>query len=245
MENLGAQLELDFGMLTVEQQDRVDRFKSSSNRDAIRRTDSEKNIQELLLSGGFQEGIDFVNNFKCEKVTEIRSFGHGDEEFEAEVTFTKATGGCSLITDYFNSSKNELTIRMCSVSREGDKLECSYITSQYRAYKPSSLLTKLKLYNERQKSEFEIANKTKVILDYTVEKYKKLFPNAEVTVGIDHNRFNNYKSFPIVKVEFKSESSISFRLGWEKDNEYIHKKFDAVANNMNAIEMLNMFNNQK
>jgi hypothetical protein len=245
MENLGAQLELDFGMLTVEQQDRVDRFKSSSNKDAIRSTESVKHIQELLLSGGFQEGIDFENNFKCEKVTEIRSFGYGENEFEAEVTFTQSLGCCYLITDYFNSQKNEMTVRKCSVSREGDKLECISITSQYRAYKPSSLLTKLKLYNERQKSEFEIANKTKVILDYTVEKYKKLFPNAEVTVGTDYNRFDSFKSFPIVKVEFKSESSISFRLGWEKDNEYIHKKFDAVANNMNAIETLNMFNNQK
>ena len=245
MSNQVKQLELDFGMLTVNQQDRVDRFKSASNKDAIRRTESVKHIQELLLSGDFQEGIDFVNNFKCEKVTEIRSFGYGDEEFEAEVTFTKATGGCFLIVDQFKSQKNEMVVKKFSVNCEGDKLECSYITSQYRAYKPSSLLTKLKLYNERQKSEFEIANKTKVILDYTVEKYKKLFPNAEVTVGTNHNRFNNYKSFPIVKVEFKSESSISFRLGWEKDNEYIHKKFDAVANNMNAIETLNMFNTQK
>jgi hypothetical protein len=64
MMNQVKQLELDFGMLTVEQQDRVDRFKSSSVNRYIRRTESIKNIQELLLSGGFQEGIDFVNDFK-------------------------------------------------------------------------------------------------------------------------------------------------------------------------------------
>ena len=245
MENLGTQLELDFGMLTVEQQDRVDRFKSSSNNDALRRIRESKNIQELLLSGGFQEGIDFVNNFKCEKVTETRSFGYRDDEFESEVTFTKATGGCSLIVNQFNSQENKMVIKKFSVNCEGDKLECSYITSQYRAYKPSSLLVKLKEYNERQKSKFEIANKTKVILDYTVEKYKNLFPDAVVTTGTDYFRGGSYKSFPIVKVEFKSGSYISFKLGWEKDNEYIHEKFDAVANNMNAIEMLNVFNNQK
>ena len=147
MSNQVKQLELDFGMLTVEQQERVDRFVSSSKTDAIKRTESVKNIQELLISGGFQEGINFINDFKCETVTELRSFGYGDDEFEAEVTFTNTTGGCSLITDYFNSQKNEMTIRKCGVSRDGDKLECSYITPQYRAYKPTSLFSKLQDYN--------------------------------------------------------------------------------------------------
>jgi|TARA_R110002167_G_C12568411_1_gene642379 hypothetical protein len=244
MSNQVKQLELDFGMLTVNQQIRVDSFKREQEGNVVRRTREIKKTQELLLSGGFQEGIDFVNDFKCETVTKTISLGYGDGRFEVEVTSIQALGGCSLITDYFNLSKNEMTISKNNVISEGDKLECTTITSQYRAYKPSSLLTKLKLYNEGQKSEFEKTNKTKVILDYTVEKYKKLFPNAEVTAGTDYNRINNYKSFPIVKIEFESKSSISFRLGWEKDNEYIHKKFDAVVNNMGAIEMLNMFNIQ-
>lgn len=247
MSNQVKQLELDFGMLTVAQQDRVDQFKSSSNSDAIRRTESARSIQELLLSGGFQEGIDFVNDFKCEKVTEVRSFGYGDDEFEAEVTFTGATGGCSLITDYFNSSKNELTIRMCSVSREGDKLECSYITPQYRAYKPSTLFSKLQDYNTGQKNKHVYANKTKLILNHTLDKYKKLFPNAIVTEGKDYykSRNYNYTEFPIVYVNFDSGSYVSFRLGSEIDKEYTHKKFDAVTSQMSAMDLLKMFNNQE
>jgi hypothetical protein len=246
MKNLGTQLELDFGMLTVEQQDRVDHFKSSSNSDAIRRTKDIKITQELLLSGGFQEGIDFVNNFKCEKVTETRSFGYGDDEFEAEVTFIQALGCCSLITDYFDSQKNEMVIRKCSVSVEGDKLKCSSITPQYRAYKPSTLFSKLQDYNINQKNKFEHANKTKSILNHTIEKYKTMYPNADVTAGTDYNRQRSgYNSFPIVIVSFESGSYIQFRLGYEKDNEYVHRKFDAVANNMSVIEMLDMFNSQK
>jgi hypothetical protein len=183
MSNQVKQLELDFGILTVAQQETVDRFVSSSKTDAIKRTENIRNTQELLLSGGFQEGIDFVNNFECEKVTEFRSFGYGENEFKAEVTFTQALGCCSLITDYFNSQKNEMVIRKCSVSREGDKLECSTVTSQYRAYKPTSLLTKLQEYNVSQLYKFNAANKQKGILDYTVDKYKKLFPNATVEAG--------------------------------------------------------------
>ena len=242
-----SQLELDLGMLTVAQQDRVNRFKSSSNSDAIRRTESVKHTQELLLSGGFQEGIHFVNDFKCETITEFRSFGYGENEFKAEVTFTQALGCCSLITDYFNSSKNEITVRKCSVSREGDKLECSTITSQYRAYKPATLLKKLGEYNAEQKDKFAYANKTKAILNYTIDKYKKLFPNATVEEGKDYykGRNYNYTEFPIVYVKFDSGSYVSFRLGSEIDKEYTHKKFDRVATDMSIEDTLKMFNNQE
>jgi hypothetical protein len=246
MSNQVKQLELDFGILTVAQQETVDRFVSSSKTDAIKRTENIRNTQELLLSGGFQEGIDFVNNFECEKVTEFRSFGYGENEFKAEVTFTQALGCCSLITDYFNSQKNEMVIRKCSVSREGDKLECSTVTSQYRAYKPTSLLTKLQEYNVSQLYKFNAANKQKGILDYTVDKYKKLFPNATVEAGTDYYKVRNYNytEFPIVIVKFDSGSYVSFQLGNEIDKEYLHKKFDAVASKMTTAEILNIFNNQ-
>ena len=246
MSNQVIQLELDFGMLTVAQQETVDRFVSSSKTDAIKRTENIRNTQELLLSGGFQEGIDFVNNFECEKVTEFRSFGYGENEFKAEVTFTQALGCCSLITDYFNSQKNEMVIRKCSVSREGDKLECSTVTSQYRAYKPTSLLTKLQEYNVSQLYKFNDANKQKGILDYTVDKYKTLFPNAKVSVGSDYSKSrNDYTQFPIVYVNFESGSWVSFRIGYEIDQEYTHKKFDAIASQMSTMDLLKMFNNQK
>ena len=247
MSNQVEQLELDFGMLTVEQQERVDRFVSSSKTDAIKRTENIRNIQELLLSGGFQEGIDFVNDFKCEKVTEFRSFGYGENEFKAEVTFTQALGCCYLITDYFNSQRNKMVISKNSVSSEGDKLECTTITSQYRAYKPTSLFSKLQDYNTDQKNKHAYANKTKSILNHTIDKYKKLFPNATVEEGMDYykSRNYNYTEFPIVYVKFDSGSYVSFQLGSEIDKEYTHKKFDRVATDMSIEDTLKMFNNQE
>jgi hypothetical protein len=94
--------------------------------------------------------------------------------------------------------------------------------------------------------KFNDANKQKGILDYTVDKYKTLFPNAKVSVGNDYDKNrHNYTSFPIVIVNFESGSWVSFRIGSEIDKEYTHKKFDAVASQMSTMDLLKMFNNQE
>ena len=74
MSNQVKQLELDFGMLTVDQQERVDLFKRNQESSCNGRVASIKHTQELLLSGGFQEGIHFVNDFECKTITEFKSF---------------------------------------------------------------------------------------------------------------------------------------------------------------------------
>jgi hypothetical protein len=240
------QLQLDFGVLTAVQQEKVDRFIERSKRDADDAITRTAKIEELLISGGFQAGIDYVNNLETKTVTETEEFGYGDDEFTAEVTYVSSYGGCQLITDYYNQNQNIISAHLVHVNLNSNKLECTRITNQYRAYKPATLLTKLKEYNASQKYKFERANKEKTILDYTVEKYKTLFPNAEVSIGTDYNRRStDYTWFPIVIVSFKSGSYVSFRLGYEIDNEYLHKKFDAVASKMTTAEVLNMFNNQE
>jgi len=245
MSNQVKQLELNFGMLTVAQQEIVDRFVSNSKRNADNASAKTARIEALLISGGFKAGIDYVNNLETKTVTEDKVFGY-DDEFSAEVTYVSSYGGCQLITEYYNSSKNTMSTRLVSVGIEHDKLECSTITSQYRAYKPTSLLTKLQEYNVSQLYQFNDANKQKGILDYTVDKYKTLFPNAKVSVGNDYDKNrHNYTSFPIVIVSFKSGSYVSFRLGSEIDKEYTHKKFDAVASQMSTMDLLKMFNNQE
>ena len=245
MSNQVKQLELDFGMLTVAQQETVDHFVSNSKRNAVNASVKTAKIEELLISGGFKAGIDYVNNLETKTVTEDRVFGY-DDEYSAEVTYVSSYGGCQLITEYYDSSKNIMSARLVSVGIEHDKLECSTVTSQYRAYKPTSLLTKLQEYNVSQLYQFNDANKQKGILDYTVDKYKTLFPNAKVSVGNDYDKNrHNYTSFPIVYVNFESGSWVSFRIGYEIDQEYTHKKFDAIASQMSTMDLLKMFNNQK
>ena len=247
MSNQVKQLELDFGMLTVAQQETVDRFVSNSKRNADNASAKTARIEALLISGGFKAGIDYVNNLETKTVTEDKVFGYGyNDEFSAEVTYVSSYGGCQLITEYYNSSKNTMSARLVSVGIEHDKLECSTVTSQYRAYKPTSLLTKLQEYNVSQLYKFNDANKQKGILDYTVDKYKTLFPNAKVSIGSDYSKTrNDYIQFRIVYVNFESGSWVSFRIGYEIDQEYIHKKFDAIASQMSTMDLLKIFNNQK
>ena len=245
MTNQETQLELDFGILTVAQQERVNNFVKSQKTDIERLINIQTKIENLLISGGFQEGIDYVNDLKYGLEIEDRKFGYGSDEFEANVTYMKSSGGCKIIFERYNKYKNEIELGMSMVSIEHDKLECSSITSQYRAYKPASLFTKLKENNEKAQNEYNSANREKAIINYTVNKYKTLFPNATVTTGKDYNKYrNDYTEFPTVIVSFESGSYVIFRLGYENDKEYTHKKFDAVEAQLSAIELLNIFSQQ-
>ena len=245
MSNQATQLELELGILTDAQQERVNNFVKSQKTDIERLINIQTKIENLLISGGFQEGIDYVNDLKYGLETEDRKFGYGSDEFEANVTYMKSSGGCKIIFERYNKYKNEIELGMSMVSIEHDKLECSAITSQYRAYKPASLFTKLKENNEKAQNEYNSANREKAIINYTVNKYKTLFPNATVTTGKDYNKYrNDYTEFPTVIVSFESGSYVIFRLGYENDKEYTHKKFDAVASKLSTIELLNIFNQQ-
>ena len=245
MSNQATQLELELGILTDAQQERVNNFVKSQKTDIERLINIQTKIENLLISGGFQEGIDYVNDLKYGLETEDRKFGYGSDEFEANVTYMKSSGGCKIIFERYNKYKNEIELGMSMVSIEHDKLECSSITSQYRAYKPASLFTKLKENNEKAQNEYNSANREKAIINYTVNKYKTLFPNATVTTGKDYNKYrNDYTEFPTVIVSFESGSYVIFRLGYENDKEYTHKKFDAVASKLSTIELLNIFNQQ-
>jgi hypothetical protein len=245
MSNQATQLELELGILTDAQQERVNSFIKSQQSNVERIVSVQSKIEALLVSGGFKAGIDYVNDLKYGIVTEDKEFGYGENEFKTNVTYMKSSGGCKIIFDRYNKYKNEIEVGMSMVSIEHDKLECSSITSQYRAYKPTSLFTKLKENNEKAQNEYNSANREKAIINYTVNKYKTLFPNATVTTGKDYNKYrNDYTEFPTVIVTFESGSYVIFRLGYENDKEYTHKKFDAVASKLSTIELLNIFNQQ-
>ena len=121
---------------------------------------------------------------------------------------------------------------------------CTAVTDQYRYYKPSSLLTKLKEHNNRIISDLEHNGKQKIAMNKIIAKYKKLYPEAVVYSSTDYRR-GDYTSFPIIKVKFNSGSEVSFILGYgdELDKERFHKKYDAI--NETTETLLERFNNQK
>lgn len=246
MTNQETQLELDFGMLTVVQQERVNSFIKSKKEFTFNFIKNSNDIETLLNEGGFIKGIDFENTIKTKIITDEVEFGYKTDAFKTTATYETVDGNVSILYKKYDSRENKIVTQRCYVSRNSDKLGCSSITPQYRAYKPKSLYEKLLENNSDAQNEYDSANREKAVINYTVEKYKTLFPKAEVTVGKDYykNYKSNYIDFPIVTVKFEKGSYISFRLGYENDKETIYKKYDAVEAQLSAIELLNIFNQQ-
>jgi hypothetical protein len=245
MTNQETQLELDFGMLTVTQQERVDSF-IQNQKNLIQNNIKNSNAIEILLNeGGFIKGIDYENTIKTKIVTEVKEF-YCDGNFKTDITYETVDGNISILYRKYDSRENKIVIQKSYVGKELNKLQCSSITPQYRAYKPKSLFEKLLENNSNAQNEYDSANREKAVINYTVEKYKTLFPKAEITVGRDYykNYRSNYIEFPIVMVKFESGSYISFRMGFKIDEEVVYKKHDAVASQLSAIELLNIFNQQ-
>jgi hypothetical protein len=238
-----SQLEFDFKMLSKEQEERVASFVASRKDAAIRKEKEIKYIVNLLVEAGFIEGVDFVNDFeRLGLVTDNRILGYGGDKFETEVQFEDYIGSIIIKYQEYDKSKNKIVTRNTWISLSGDKLECSAITSQYRAYKPESLLIKLRNTNEMAQYDFERGNKKLSVLNHTIEKYKTEYPNAEVGIIQEYNRIHG--SFNLVQVKFESGSFISFKLGHDVDKEYIHEMRDTQMENMSTFEILNMFNKQ-
>ena len=244
---MSNQLDLFHGVvLTTEQQEQIDNFiKGQANR-AVKCQEDINRTMLLLDEAGFVMGVDYGCNFEVEEVTGKREFGYSynNTNFEHEVTYINSYGCVYLITDIIKDGK--IKKHDASVSREGNKLMCTSVTSQYRYYKPSSLLVK---ENRKSKiAELNRQNKEQVCLDYTVAKYQKLYPEAIVKAGTDYDRGyrgHSYTEFKIVVIEFKSGSSVTFRLGYgyELDKERLHKRYDAQKETVE--QSLERFNNQK
>jgi hypothetical protein len=240
------QLDLFEGkILTNDQRLEIQQYISKCDKEVVRKREENIKIQLLLDRAGFREGIDYINDFDVSEKTYNHEFGYSynNTQWEAEVSVMRNSGGCQILFDSFRNGKIEMGKSF--VYREGDKLQCTSITSQYRHYKPSSLLAKLKEHNIISLLQLEATNKKQSILEYTVEKYTKLFPNAEVKVGSDYNRGrNNYSEFKTVIINFPSGSYVIYRLGYNNDGEYLHKKFDNVVDTLKGMDLLNHFNNQ-
>jgi len=232
------QLEL-FQVLNTEQQSDVNSFVERQNQQVVDRVASIKKMIDLLTDAGFEEDVNFKRNFEIGVSTTERSFGWGDNKFNAEVTVNTVSGGVYLVHKRFYNG--QLVTTKSSVGREGHKLECSMITPQYRAYKPSTLLVKLNEYNENQQWKYDNAVKKNEILNYTLDKYSKLYPNVKVQTGTG---YISNRSFTTVLLSFPSGSWVEFKLGYRKDEEYMFKKFDATVDALKGMDLLNHFDKQ-
>jgi len=244
MSTATQQLEFNFGLLTQEQQSMVDRFITDQKKQADHDGKVNETIVSLLVEASFKED-QFEDTHKVEKITKERSFGYGSNQFTTTVSYLNREGGVFLLYDMFDYNNKLQQGLKSRVHLDGDRLQCTAITEQYRYYKPTTLLTKLNDKNALALFQTQQHIQRTMIINYTAGKYRDLYPNAKVTVGEDYsNTGRRYISFPIVTVLFDSGSFVSFRLGVNLDEERVHKKYDAVSINMNGKEVLDMFNSQ-
>ena len=246
---MSNQLDLFEGLvLTTEQEEQVNNFIKRQTLNAGKADRDVGRTMLLLDKAGFVQGVDYDSNFEVYEVTKEREFGYSynNTNFMHEVTYMNAVGGVYLITDTIKD--NKIVKYNASVDREGGRLMCTSITEQYRYYKPSTLLTKLKESRKAKMQELDRRGKEWLCLDYTIEKYQKLYPEATVKAGTDYDRGyrgHSYTEFKTVVIEFKSGSSVTFRLGYgyELDKERLHKRYDAQKETVE--QSLERFNNQK
>tara|TARA_B110000046_G_C12847858_1_gene336418 strand:+ start:25 stop:768 length:744 start_codon:yes stop_codon:yes gene_type:complete len=245
MSNLENQLDLFHGVVLTQDQEKE--VKDWVKRQATNAAENQENVNRIMLmldEAGFVQGKDYNSNFEIHEVTCDREFGYSynNTNYEYEVTYLNSCGNVYLKVNTIHEGK--IKNYNSTVSREGDKLMCTSVTSQYRYYKPSSLLVKFNEHNSLQNSKLNRLNAEDIAIENIIAKFKKQYPKAEVTRGSDYYR-RSYQEFPVVKVKFQSGSEVSFTLGYSGDLENVrfHKKYDAVNENTEAL--MERFNNQK
>ena len=245
MSNLENQLDLFHGVvLTTEQEQEIATWIENQAKRAANSQEDINRIMLMLDEAGFVQGKDYDTNFEIFEVTTDKDFGYSynNTNYEYEVTYLNACGSVYLKVNTVHEGK--IKIYNSTVSREGDKLMCTSVTSQYRYYKPSSLLVKYNEHNSLQNSKLNRMNAEDIAIKNVIAKFQKQYPKAVVTKGSDYYR-RSYTSFPIVKVKFESGSEVSFTLGYSGELEKVrfHKKYDAVSESTEAL--MERFNNQK
>tara|TARA_B110000238_G_scaffold190182_1_gene223065 strand:+ start:105 stop:848 length:744 start_codon:yes stop_codon:yes gene_type:complete len=245
MSNLENQLDLFHGVVLTQDQEKE--VKNWVKRQATNAAENQENVNRIMLmldEAGFVQGKDYDSNFEIHEVICDREFGYSynNTNYEYEVTYLNSCGNVYLKVNTIHEGK--IKNYNSTVSREGDKLMCTSVTSQYRYYKPSSLLVKFNEHNSLQNSKLNRLNAEDIAIENIITKFQNQYPKAEVTRGSDYYR-RSYQEFPVVKVKFQSGSEVSFTLGYSGDLENVrfHKKYDAVNENTEAL--MERFNNQK
>jgi hypothetical protein len=239
------QLPLFTDMLTVEQEQRVAAAKADATKQMQRQKDEVIRKMSMVIDAGFSPA-QYGYSTDCIKVMrEINVNSWREERKMVEVELDHFKGNFYILFDEYDKGKNEIVKRKATVELRGDKMECYWLNNNSRAIKPTTILANIAKEAELAKYKYEIANKTKSTVEYTVDKYKQLYPDAEVEAGKGYNSGRgNYEEFDTVTVKFKSGSYLAFRVFSEPDKEYVNKTYDAVFTKMTKTEIMDYFNAQ-
>ena len=225
-------------VLTVDQIQRVEAFKERLDKSNKSLKASLLRKHALLIENGFVEGKDFF--FYMEEENEnadVNANGWNDVEVNVTVDVQRVKGKCVLLYDHYEATSDTIVKSNAIFEIEGNKVECFSINGNSRWVTFRTLKEKLVDKNSAAEWEMISTRNRKSVLSYTVEKYKKLAPTAEVVVGREYKSYGRGYSFDVVSVKFQNGNLLVVEPGFKNDEESVHRFIDVTTTSKSAEEL--------
>ena len=226
-------------VLTVDQIERVEAFKERLDKSNKSLKASLLRKQALLIENGFIEGKDF--SFSMEEVNEnadVNANSWNDVEVLVTVDVQRVKGQCVILYDRYEVASDTIVKANAGFEIEGNKVRCYSINNNGRWVTFRTLKEKLADKNSAAEWEMVSGRNRQSVLSYTVEKYKKLAPGAEVVVGREYQSYGRGYSFDVVSVKFQNGNLLVVKPGFKNDEESVHRFIDVTTTSKGAEELV-------
>ena len=240
---MNGQLTLDLGLLSAEQQQKVDRFLDDRKRSVTAQLAYAKRKVEALQAAGFELGKDFENTTEVIDVVDHEyefqlDWRNDDLNFIHPVSYQDVKGDVFIKATRCEVEDNCIVYKAQSVwftLTSEDKIECSTLVGSYRAVKPETLLRKLDEYNTQQVYYAEAKLKRIIQDDAALKQLQELYPHATI-LKKDHVYESNQRGgVKRIVVEFKDGSQANFAVNWKGELECTYV-FDVERDNLSNLD---------
>ena len=231
-------LGIESQVLTTEQTQKLEGAKK-------RILDSDQRLREtllrkraLLVNNDFEEGKDF--KFSLEEVDREETVNLGSWSEPVEVTFNikRVKGECVLLVDHYEAVADVIVQNVAGFDIENGKVECYRVVGSGRKITFRTLKEKLAERNAEVQWAMMTARNRLSVTAYTVEKYKKLAPTAQVLTSRESTGHGTrWFTFDVVEVKFPNGNLLVVKPGVHQDQERVHKFIDVTTANKSAEEL--------
>jgi hypothetical protein len=231
-------LGIESQVLTTEQAQKLEGVKKRILDSDQRLRETLLRKQDLLLQNDFEKGKDF--KFSLEEVDREETVNLGSWSEPVEVTFNikRVKGECVLLVDHYEAVADVIVQNVAGFDIENGKVECYRVVGNGRKITFRTLKEKLAERNSEVQWAMMTARSRRSVTAYTVEKYKKLAPTAEVTSSRDSiGHGTRWYTFDVVEVKFSNGNLLVVKPGLHQDQETVHKFIDVTTANKSAEEL--------
>jgi len=231
-------LGIESQVLTAEQTQKLEGAKK-------RILDSDQRLREtllrkraLLVDNGFEEGKDF--KFSLEEVDREETVNLGSWSESVEVTFNikRVKGECVLLVDHYEAVADVIVQNVAGFDIENGKVECYRVVGNGRKITFRTLKQKLAERNSEVQWAMMTARNRLSVLAYTVKKYKKLAPTAQVLTSRESTGHGTrWYTFDVVEVKFSNGNLLVVKPGVHQDQERVHKFVDVTTAGKSVEEL--------